>query len=265
MKNILTACLILASCCMGLTARAQDDNKEIGPNDFILLEKEPVPVNLDDLKRAIGYPAAALDSEIQGKVIVRMKINEQGMYMSHVVIKDPHPVLTHAVSAKLSMLRFTPGIQKGRPIKVWVTIPFDFKLTGGGEDKLPPGTTTKFYSLEDALAAPDPGHVRALYLNGKGLVSFPPEILKFSQLEILELGGNQLSSIPVDINRLSHLHVLGLSMNRFTAIPPEVLAMPSLRHVNISRNQLDKRQQKALEKEFAVKLHPKDSRGRVVW
>ncbi|MEM0997869.1 MAG: energy transducer TonB [Bacteroidota bacterium] len=101
---------------------------EIGPNDFVLLEKEPAPVNMDDLRRMIGYPAMAKEAEIEGKVILRVQVDKNGRYVKHIVIKDPHPILTKAVTDKIRNLSFTPGIQAGKPIKVWVTIPFDFKL-----------------------------------------------------------------------------------------------------------------------------------------
>lgn len=106
----------------------KEPEKEIGPNDFVLLEKEPAPVNLDDLKKLIGYPPMAKEAEIEGKVIVRVQVDKNGHYVKHIVIKDPHPILTKAVTDKINTLAFTPGIQAGKPIKVWVTIPFDFKL-----------------------------------------------------------------------------------------------------------------------------------------
>ncbi|MEY3444273.1 MAG: hypothetical protein RLZZ519_2554 [Bacteroidota bacterium] len=104
------------------------EEKEVGPTDFVLLEKEPAPVNLDQLKGLIGYPPMAKEAEIEGKVIVRVQVDKNGQYVKHLVIKDPHPILTKAVTDKINMLNFTPGIQAGKPIKVWVTIPFDFKL-----------------------------------------------------------------------------------------------------------------------------------------
>lgn len=102
--------------------------KEIGPREFVNLEKEPAPVNLDQLKGLIGYPPMAKEAEIEGKVTVRVQVDKNGNYVKHIILKDPHPILTKAVTDKISMLTFTPGIQAGKPIKVWVTIPFDFKL-----------------------------------------------------------------------------------------------------------------------------------------
>jgi protein TonB len=101
---------------------------KLGPNEFVLLEKEPTPVNLDQVKSLIGYPPMAKEAEIEGRVIIRIQVDKNGQYVKHIVIKDPHPILTKAVTDKISALSFTPGIQAGKPIKVWVTIPFNFEL-----------------------------------------------------------------------------------------------------------------------------------------
>jgi protein TonB len=101
---------------------------EPDPKAFVLLEQEPQPVNLDELKHLIGYPPMAKEAEIEGRVVMRVMVDQHGDYVKHVVLKDPHPILTHAVAAQINHLKMTPGIQSGKPIKVWVTLPFDFQL-----------------------------------------------------------------------------------------------------------------------------------------
>lgn len=105
--------------------KGDDDLK---PDDFILLEKEPQAVNLDELKGLIGYPPMAVEAEIQGRVTLRVMVDKMGNYVKHIVLKDPHPILTRAVTEKIHLLKMTPGIQAGKPIKVWVTLPFNFEL-----------------------------------------------------------------------------------------------------------------------------------------
>lgn len=106
----------------------EEVEREIPADTFMILESEPVPVNMDDLKKLIGYPEMAVEAEIQGKVILRVYIDKQGNYKKHLVVKDPHPILTRAVSQHIDKLKMTPGIQSGRPINVWVTVPFSFTL-----------------------------------------------------------------------------------------------------------------------------------------
>lgn len=102
--------------------------EEISSTTFVLLEKEPQAVNMDELRKLIGYPAMAIEAQIEGKVILRIQIDKNGDYVKHIVVKEPHPILTRAVTEKISHLKMTPGIQAGKPIKVWVTLPFDFHL-----------------------------------------------------------------------------------------------------------------------------------------
>jgi protein TonB len=102
--------------------------KEPDPNEFIMVEQEPKPTNLDEIKKKIGYPPMAQQAGIQGKVIVKVLLDKTGAYANHKVIKSPHNQLTDAVVAQIKTLRCTPAIQAGKPIKFWITIPFDFKL-----------------------------------------------------------------------------------------------------------------------------------------
>lgn len=91
-------------------------------------EVEPVPLNMEEVYSMIGYPPAAKKKNIQGKVVLQVQIDERGNYLKHRVLKNPHPLLTEAVVAQIDHLRFSPAIMDHKPIKVWVTIPFDFKL-----------------------------------------------------------------------------------------------------------------------------------------
>ncbi len=100
---------------------------EPSPEDFFIGE-DPRPINMDAFKESVGYPTLAVEAGIVGKVIVRVMVDELGFAKKHIVLKDPHPILTKAVSQKVNELRFTPGIQNNKPVKVWVTIPVDFVL-----------------------------------------------------------------------------------------------------------------------------------------
>lgn len=112
----------------GQPAEVVEKEEEPDPNAFVAVEKEPQPVNIDEIKKRIGYPPLAKEAGIQGKVIVRVLVGKNGKYEKHIVLRSPHKLLTEAVEKELPNLEFTPGIQAGKPIKVWVTIPFDFQL-----------------------------------------------------------------------------------------------------------------------------------------
>jgi len=98
------------------------------PNAFIDVEQEPQPVNMADFKKNIGYPPQAKETGISGKVILKVLVNKEGSVEKHIVVKSPHPILTEACVNQLKLLKFTPAIQAGKPIKFWMIVPVDFKL-----------------------------------------------------------------------------------------------------------------------------------------
>jgi protein TonB len=96
---------------------------------FIIEDEVPRPINMDAIRKLIGYPAMARDAGIQGQVVVRVLVDKKGNYSQHKVMNQVHPLLVQAVEAHIAKLRFTPAIQDGKPIQFWVNIPFKFALT----------------------------------------------------------------------------------------------------------------------------------------
>jgi protein TonB len=107
---------------------AEPIEKEPAISEFILVEEEPVPINLEEVKGLIGYPQVARDAGIQGRVVIRILVDETGKYRKHRVINTVHPILTQACEEQIKKLAFTPAIQGGKPIKFWVNVPFNFIL-----------------------------------------------------------------------------------------------------------------------------------------
>ena len=96
-----------------LVLSAQQDEPD--PYAFVIPEEEHRAQNMDDLKRAIGYPYLAKENDVEGKVIVRVLVDKQGKYKKHIVMRDPHPLLTNAVVSKLPRLEFSNGVVAGKP------------------------------------------------------------------------------------------------------------------------------------------------------
>lgn len=249
---------------------SKTEEKEIGPRDVVFIEKEPLPINLDDIKNAIGYPSLAKRNSVQGKVIIRIQVDKKGDYVKHLVLRNPDPLLTEAVEKQIPRLKFTPGIQAGKPLKFWVTIPFDFRLMMSPEEeawtKQVKNVGQRYYSLESALAAPNPKAVTQLFLNDAGLKAFPTEILQFSNLNVLELSYNNIESIPLEIEKLAHLRFLNISNNRIKNLPESLFKISTLEAVNIGNNHfITKSVRKKVAKKHGDKLFPHDGKGRVKW
>lgn len=143
--------LLLFSIAMGIgnVLHAQDEPL---PTEFIS-GTEPQPINMDELKSAIAYPREAWEAKIEGRVVVRVLVDLEGNAVKYVVLKDPHTLLTNAVTSRILMLKFTPCIQDGKRVKMWVTIPFDFR--GSGSRSYRPLTK---YTISLLAVTPVAGH-----------------------------------------------------------------------------------------------------------
>lgn len=88
----------------------------------------PAPINMNEVQQVIGYPYAAIQANIEGYVILKILVDENGDYLKHIVLTSPHPILLKAVEEQVSNLKFTPAYQGGKTIKYWLVVPFKFKL-----------------------------------------------------------------------------------------------------------------------------------------
>jgi len=91
------------------------------------VEKPPECVNLQQVKSSMAYPEVARQAGIEGKVTVKVLVGTDGSVEKVGSITGPD-VFSDEVRDKSMNLQFTPGLQNGRPVKVWVTVPFNFKL-----------------------------------------------------------------------------------------------------------------------------------------
>jgi protein TonB len=99
------------------------------PTPFELFDGvEPLALNLDEVKGDVRYPRAAVEAGIEGTVVLRVLVGSDGAYVRHVVLREAHPLLRAEVERQVRQLRFRPGLQANRPVKVWVTLPFRFKI-----------------------------------------------------------------------------------------------------------------------------------------
>jgi TonB family protein len=81
------------------------------------------------LQNAIQYPRYELNHGIDGKVITRFVIMEDGSVQDAVVIKGVSPGLdAEALRVVGSLPRFKPGQQEGKPVKVYFQLPVVFRV-----------------------------------------------------------------------------------------------------------------------------------------
>ncbi|MDX9773595.1 MAG: M56 family metallopeptidase [Bacteroidales bacterium] len=77
----------------------------------------------------LDYPMEAKEKGIQGKVAVKFIIDEQGNVTSPEVVESADPLLDAAALELIAKCpQWSPGTQRGKPVKVYMTLPVTFKL-----------------------------------------------------------------------------------------------------------------------------------------
>ncbi|MEM7371272.1 MAG: energy transducer TonB [Bacteroidota bacterium] len=90
----------------------------------------PIPKNLPAIKEQIGYPPIAKNAGIEGRVILRILVDEKGNYVKHSVVDSFHPMLRIPVELHVPLVTFEPAKRMGKATSGWVSIPFQFDLSG---------------------------------------------------------------------------------------------------------------------------------------
>ena len=83
---------------------------------------------LSFLSRNIKYPTKAIESKIQGRVIVQFVVNKDGSISNAKIVRSVDPDLDkEALRVINSMPQWKPGMQKGEPVSVKFTVPIVFR------------------------------------------------------------------------------------------------------------------------------------------
>jgi len=74
------------------------------------------------------YPEAALREEVDGTVVLRVTVGEDGRVVDAVVVEDPGHGLGEAARAAVLKARFTPATRGGAPVRATLTWRYTFEL-----------------------------------------------------------------------------------------------------------------------------------------
>ena len=74
------------------------------------------------------YPEIARSSGIEGRVTVKVLVGTSGSIEKIGGMSGPS-VFHNEVRDKVYNLQFTPALQNGVPVRCWVSVPFNFKLS----------------------------------------------------------------------------------------------------------------------------------------
>lgn len=101
------------------------------PEIFVAVESMPKMIGgMANLLKSVKYPVVARKGGVEGNVIVKIVVDEEGNPLNPTIMRSPSAVLDDAAVEAVMKQRFEPGRQRGRAVKVEVVIPVKFRLTG---------------------------------------------------------------------------------------------------------------------------------------
>ena len=80
------------------------------------------------LQSRLRYPPKALEAGIEGRISVRMIVDETGRMLNPTILKGIRHDMDAEVMRVIRGARFEPGRVGGQPVKSWYTLFFEFKL-----------------------------------------------------------------------------------------------------------------------------------------
>lgn len=81
------------------------------------------------LQKNLQYPSFAKENNIEGRVTVQFVVNEDGSIGNAIIKKGIGGGCNEeAIRVVMSMPKWKPGMQNGRPVKVYYTLPITFML-----------------------------------------------------------------------------------------------------------------------------------------
>ena len=95
----------------------------------LVCEKMPeIKGGLKALQKKIRYPLQAKSLGVQGVVYVQFIVNEEGKVEKPIIIKKLGAGCDEEALRVLKKVKFTPGYDKGKAVKVRFTLPVRFML-----------------------------------------------------------------------------------------------------------------------------------------
>lgn len=119
---------------------SKENGEEPDINTFIQAEK--MPEMIESVKPA--YPEIAKRAGIEGKVFVKVLLGKKGNPKKAVVIKSENEIFNQAATDAALKSKFSPAMDKGNPIAVWIVLPYKFELDANNME------SKSFDKLEDA-------------------------------------------------------------------------------------------------------------------
>lgn len=106
-----------------------EEEEEQEPEIFMVVEEQPEMIGGQEaLYEEVEYPEFARKSGIEGTVYLQFVVDENGNVTQPTVLRSPHKLLSEEALRVIQQMKFTPGKQRGKAVKVRMSQPIRFKL-----------------------------------------------------------------------------------------------------------------------------------------
>lgn len=107
----------------------EDEEEEMEPEVFTIVQDMPQLIGgMEAIYQHLRYPELARQAGIEGRVVVQFIIDEEGNVTDPVIVRGIGGGCDEAAIEAVKQVRFTPGRQRGRPVRVRYSIPIVFRL-----------------------------------------------------------------------------------------------------------------------------------------
>ena len=109
----------------------EEKEEEAEPVFFVAVENQPEPIGgIAGIQSRIVYPEIAKRAGVQGRVFIKAFVDEKGNVVKAEVLKGIGAGCDEAAVDAVLKTKFKPGRQRGKAVKVQVSIPVVFRLQG---------------------------------------------------------------------------------------------------------------------------------------
>ncbi len=106
---------------------AEDEEEE--PEIFVIVEQSPELIGgLPGLQKKIRYPEIAKKAGVEGRVYLQFVVDEQGNVHDPIVTRGIGAGCDEEAIRAILEAKFKPGKQRGKAVKVKMSLPITFKL-----------------------------------------------------------------------------------------------------------------------------------------
>ena len=107
----------------------EEEEEEPEPEIFVVVEEMPELIGgLGEIQRKIRYPEIARKAGVEGRVILQFIVNENGNVTEAAVVRGIGAGCDEEALRVVREAKFKPGKQRGKAVKVKMSLPITFKL-----------------------------------------------------------------------------------------------------------------------------------------